>query len=253
MIDGAIWIHRQLLESSVFSNEKKLKIWIWMLLKASYKDRYVSIQIGRGLSEVLVKRGSFIFGRYKAEEALCLDGSTIYKIIHWMETENMIKIESNSHYSIISICNYDSYQDIKQNIEQPSNNRVTTDEQPSNNRVTTEEHIQESNNKVKESNNKVNSSSEQKEKTQIEIENENRYKNFMKWIDEYCPSINKMKEPFTQPQFEQIIFDKKLNPSDKNDLGLLILRNMHNKADLTKKYKSAYLTFLSWYKMAKKQ
>ena len=134
-MEGAIWKHRQLLDSSVFANEKKLKIWVWLLLKASYQKRIVSLKLGKGQTEITLNRGDLIFGRFTAEEHLCIDGSTIYKIIHWMESEGMIKIKSNSHYTIITICNYDSYQDIKDNFD----NKVTTNEQPSNNQVTTNE------------------------------------------------------------------------------------------------------------------
>lgn len=135
-MDGAIWLHRQLLDSSVFASEKRLKIWIWILLKASYKNRSVPVKIGAGQSIVNLKRGELIFGRFSAEESLNIDGSTIYKILKYFESEKMINIKSNSHYTIITICNYDIYQ--SNNTcevtaeEQQSNNQVTAEEQPSN-------------------------------------------------------------------------------------------------------------------------
>lgn len=131
-MDGFINIHRQLLESSVFASEKKLKIWIWLLLRASFCKRFIPLTIGRGQSEVKIERGQLIFGRFSAEESLNIDGSTIYKILQWFESEDMIKIESNSHYTIISICNYDTYQFNGIKKEQPSDSQVTTDEQQSN-------------------------------------------------------------------------------------------------------------------------
>ena len=87
-----------------------------------------------------LKPGEFIFGRFKAEEELGIDGSTIYK---WMQKFanpdfGMIKIESNSQYSIISICNWQTYQQINgkkvTTKEQPSSNQRTTKEQPMNSR-----------------------------------------------------------------------------------------------------------------------
>jgi hypothetical protein len=135
-MEGAIWLHRQLLDSSVFASEKKLKIWIWILLKASYKGRSVPVKIGAGQSIVNLKRGELIFGRFSAEESLNIDGSTIYKILKYFESEKMILIKSNSHFTIITICKYDSYQ--TNNIhevtakEQQSNSKVTSKEQASN-------------------------------------------------------------------------------------------------------------------------
>jgi hypothetical protein len=98
----------------------------------------------------------------------------------------------------------------------------------------------------------------EKEKEKVECtkqknENEIRFEKFRNWIDEFCPDVNKMRYPFTQLQFEQIIVDRKLNPNDKDDIGMFILRNMHNRIGLLKEYKSAYSTFLSWYRLEMKR
>lgn len=135
-MEGYIKLYRQLLSSSIFASQIGLKIWIWCLLKANFKTKFVSIKIGRGESVVEVGRGSFIFGRFVAEDELNIDGSTIYKWIKKLEVEEMIIIKSSSHYSIITICNYDSYQQIGGDevatIQQPFNNQVATIQQPSN-------------------------------------------------------------------------------------------------------------------------
>lgn len=135
-MEGYIKLYRQLLSSSIFASQIGLKIWIWCLLKANFKTKFVSIKIGRGESVVEVGRGSFIFGRFVAEDELNIDGSTIYKWIKKLDAEEMIRIKSSSHYSIITICNYDSYQhggdDEVAAIQQPSNNQVAANQQPSN-------------------------------------------------------------------------------------------------------------------------
>lgn len=135
-MEGYIKLYRQLLNSSVFASQIGLKIWIWCLLKANFKSKFATIKIGRGESVIEVERGSFIFGRFVAEDELSIDGSTIYKWIKKLEVENMIVINSNSHYSIITICNYDSYQqnadDEATTIQQPSSSQVTATQQQSN-------------------------------------------------------------------------------------------------------------------------
>lgn len=109
---------------------------MWCLCKSNFKDRSIPLKVGKGEIIVKVKRGSFIFGRYKAENELFIDGSTIYKSIKKLEEMEMIKIESNNQYSIVTVCNYDKYQDNSEykvtTKEQPKNNQVTTNEQPSN-------------------------------------------------------------------------------------------------------------------------
>jgi hypothetical protein len=136
IMEGAILISRALIDSEVFASEKLLKIWIWLLIKANFKERQVPIKIGAGQSVVTIKRGQLLFGRLSAENELFIDGSTIYKCIKKLEKLNNIEIKSNSHYSIITICNYDHYQDFKSyrvaSNEQASNSQVTATEQPSN-------------------------------------------------------------------------------------------------------------------------
>ena len=137
-MEGYIKLHRKILESEVFANPTALKIWIWCLAKATFKERYIPVKTGRGETTVKLNPGQFLFGRFKAEEELNIDGSTIYK---WMqkfasEEYGMLKIESSSHYSIITLCNWESYNTLDDDKEQPSNNQVTSKEQPSNNQVT---------------------------------------------------------------------------------------------------------------------
>lgn len=133
---GYILLSRGILDSDVFASQKLLKIWVWCMCKANFKDKSFPLKIGKGETIVKVKRGSFIFGRNKAEEELFIDGSTIYKLIHKLKELNMIEIESNNQYSIITINNYNTYQNSENykvtSKEQPSNNQVTSKEQPSN-------------------------------------------------------------------------------------------------------------------------
>lgn len=122
MDKGYILLSRGILESDVFASQKLLKIWVWCLCKANFKDRAVTHLRGNGEQIIKCKRGQFIFGRHKAEEELFIDGSTIYKSIKKLEKMNMIKIDSNKSFSVITICKYDSYQD-------NNNYKVTRDKQ----------------------------------------------------------------------------------------------------------------------------
>lgn len=124
------------MESRVFANEGLLRVWIWCLLKASHKDTWAPMKTGKGSTEVEVPAGSFIFGRNTAAEELGMNPSTVYKRMKKLEDLGNINMQSNSHYSLVSICNWGSYQDSEypkeQAKEQASNNQVTGREQPSN-------------------------------------------------------------------------------------------------------------------------
>lgn len=136
-MDGWIKLHRQILESPVFAHQTALKIWLWCLCKANHADRSFPISTGKGETIVKISRGQFIFGRFKAEDELGINGSTIYKWMHKFSDEmGMIKIESNTHYSIITILNFNDFQEIENTKitpkEHPKDKQVTPKGQPSN-------------------------------------------------------------------------------------------------------------------------
>jgi hypothetical protein len=148
-MEGWIKLHRCLLESFVFSNPTTLKIWVWILLKATKNERIISIKIGAGFQDIKLLSGQLLFGRYKAEEQLNIDGSTIYKHIKKLEESGNILLNSNNHYTTITICKWDEYQEKEIEKEQPNDSQMTAKEQQSNNRVTTEEQQKNTNKKVK--------------------------------------------------------------------------------------------------------
>ena len=134
MDNGWIKLHRKLLDSEIFASQIGLKIWLWCLMKASHKKRFIPIKIGKGEAIVTIEKGSFIFGRHSAEKELNISGSTVYKWIKKLQDMGMINIKSDSHYSIITICNYEDYQKKDEQqvapIEQPLDSQVTAIEQP---------------------------------------------------------------------------------------------------------------------------
>ena len=138
-----IKIHRGVLDSFCFANPNHFKVWVWMLLKANYKKSFVPLNAGRGSTTIEVDRGQFIFGRNKASEELGLNGTAVYRILQKFEELKQISIEPNNHYSLITICNYNSYQNIKDKDEQQMNSKRTANEQLMDNKRTANEHIQE--------------------------------------------------------------------------------------------------------------
>jgi len=127
--EGWIKLHRRIGRSAVFQNEGLLKVWIWCLIRANHKEEWVPISTGRGTTQVLVKRGQFIFGRKSAAKALKMDESTVYKRMQKLESMENLNIQSNTHYSVVTILNYELYQGY-QNDEVTG--KVTPKEQPSN-------------------------------------------------------------------------------------------------------------------------
>jgi hypothetical protein len=112
--EGWIKLYRKSIHSQVFQNEGLWKIWAWCLMKANHKDRWISVKTGRGETQVLVKRGQFIFGRKTAAKDLKMPERTVHKRMLKLKTMQNCDIQSGSHFSIITIRNYNLYQDISE-------------------------------------------------------------------------------------------------------------------------------------------
>lgn len=140
---GHIKLHREILDSQIFAHAGMLRLWIWLLVKARFVDGWITISSGKGETTIELKRGQLLFGRNSAEVSLDVDGSTIYRWMQKLEQMGNISMESNSHYTIVTICNYNTYQG--DNVH-----NVTTNEQPMNNQRTASE--QQVNTKKKEKN-----------------------------------------------------------------------------------------------------
>lgn len=237
-MEGSIKLYRRILDSQVFAHQTALKIWIWCLCKASFKERFISLKIGKGETSVKVLPGQFIFGRFKAEEDLCIDGSTIYKWIQRFASDefNMITIQSNNQYSIITICKWEDYQ-----VEEKK--KKTTKEQPSNNQVTAEEQQRNTNNNV----NKVYNDYYDSE---ISIsQNDENYISVVKVLfgqNNVCMPLDnvlKMRDQLSYKQFEKM-WQFKL----KYNIGIAeLLEKMQDWKGL-KDRTSLYLTFLTFMK-----
>jgi hypothetical protein len=123
---GYVFLHRKLIDSRVFQSEGLLKVFIWCLLKANHKEAWVPITTGRGTTEVHLKPGQFIFGRKTAAKELKMKSTTVYRRIQKLQQLFIISVKSDTHYSIITIINWDTYQMPKNK----SDNQVTTNRQP---------------------------------------------------------------------------------------------------------------------------
>jgi hypothetical protein len=133
---GWIKLHRKILDSKVFHNEALFRLWMYCMLSANHKDTNVPVVTGRGSTEVHVKAGQFIYGRKSTARYLKWNESTTHKRMMKLEKMQNVDIQSNTHYSIITICNWAIYQsgvssEYRAN-GHPSNTQVTNKYQPSN-------------------------------------------------------------------------------------------------------------------------
>ena len=107
---GYIKLYRVLLNSEVFQTEGLLKVWIWCLTRATYKERWISVPTGSGKTTIHLVPGQFIFGRETASKELVMAPSTVRNRMKKLADMGNVDSQSDSHYSIITILNWELYQ-----------------------------------------------------------------------------------------------------------------------------------------------
>lgn len=129
-------LYRRSITSQVFQNAELWKVFCWCIMRANYKESWVPVTTGRGSTEVLLQPGQFIFGRKEAAKTLRMKPSSVHDRIQKLRDMQNIVIQPDTHYSIITITNWELYQ-IKEDhrqqaTRQASNNQPTTNQQPTN-------------------------------------------------------------------------------------------------------------------------
>lgn len=120
------------MESAIFENPDALKMWVWMLSRATHKEHNQMV----GNQNVCINAGSFVFGRRAAATVLGMSESKIYRLLKLIENDGMIEVKSNNKFSVITIVNWGVYQgnerEQRTTNEQQTNNKRTTNEQQTN-------------------------------------------------------------------------------------------------------------------------
>lgn len=117
---GWIKLHRKLLDWEWSTKPLTFRLFIHLLLKASFSDSQY-----RGEK---IPAGSIITGRLKLAQECGMTEREVRTALTHLKTTNEVTIKTTKEYSIISITNWKSYQDgDQQNAnERPTNDQPTT-------------------------------------------------------------------------------------------------------------------------------
>lgn len=124
--EGWIKLHRKLLDNPVtMKDTDHLAVWIYLLLNASHNGHPA---LFKG-EKIMLKPGQLITGRKSIALALHIDESKVERILKSLKSEQQIEQQTSSKNRLISITNWEFYQQSEQQIEQQVNNKRTTSEQ----------------------------------------------------------------------------------------------------------------------------
>lgn len=151
---GFIALFRQFTEWEWYDDANTMRLFIHCLLMANYKDKK-----WRGK---LIKRGSFITSQPKLAHSLKLSIMQIRNSLRKLKSTGEITVLTTAEYSIITVKNYNIYQDDNS----LKNRQTTSEEQTSNRQATTtnkDNNIYSNNNIISLSNKKKNLSKNERE------------------------------------------------------------------------------------------
>lgn len=114
---GYLKLWRKLIDWEWFQDSNTLHLFIYLLIKANYKDgRYMNHDI---------KKGQVVFGRRSASETTGLTEREIRTSLSRLKSTNEATSKTTSKFSIITLCNFDTY-----NNELEGNDQQATSKNP---------------------------------------------------------------------------------------------------------------------------
>lgn len=112
-----IKLHRKILKSAVMLSPEILKLWVICMLKANWKDG--EAQWSANSDPIKVKRGQFLTGRdalhkdyygaYRGDKACA---KTVWRWLKKLEKQRKVVLENVQRCTLVTLCNYDTYQDV---------------------------------------------------------------------------------------------------------------------------------------------
>lgn len=101
-----IKLYRKLLDNPVATDLELLGFISWCLLKANHKDNDIFFN----KKKLNVKRGTFITSTEKIASHFSISRSKAYRLLVTLSEERILKHESTSKYTVVTVLNYSHYQ-----------------------------------------------------------------------------------------------------------------------------------------------
>lgn len=126
-MEGWIKLHRKTLDNPVVCKDSDyLSVWIYLLLNATHQE-YDTLFKGK---RITLQKGQLITGIISISKKMKVNKDKVQRILKSFENDKQITQQTSNKNRLISIINWNEYQDIdKQNDKQVINKCETTDKQ----------------------------------------------------------------------------------------------------------------------------
>lgn len=119
-MEGWIKLHRKMLDNAVVSRDAEtLSIWVYLLLNATHKETPAFFK-GK---KIVLKPGQLITGRNSIADELNISASKVQRTLKCYEIEHQIEQQTSSKNRLISIVNWNEYQNGEHQNERQTNNK----------------------------------------------------------------------------------------------------------------------------------
>lgn len=121
-MDGFIKVFRNILNWEWYSDDNTFRVYMHCILEANYQDKR--------WQGIVIKRGQFVTSISQLSERLKLSPKQIRLALDKLNMSQNVTSKGTNKYTIITICNYDTYQDV--NVSEGQTNGQTKDKQKTN-------------------------------------------------------------------------------------------------------------------------
>ena len=121
-MDGYIKLYRKSIENGWLKNGDLWRFWCYCLLKATHQKTTVVV----GWQQIELEPGQFIFGRRVASDDLEMSERKVRTCLHALKNMQNVTIKTTNKFSIISIVNWDTYQQAETQNDQQNDQQATS-------------------------------------------------------------------------------------------------------------------------------
>lgn len=125
--NGWVKLHRKMLDNPIIMKDAEhLAVWMYLLLNATHAE-YPALFRGK---KITLQPGQLITGRKSIANTLSVNESKVRRILDVFESDQQIDRQRSNQNTLITLKNWDKYQLLDQQIDQPMTNERPTDDQP---------------------------------------------------------------------------------------------------------------------------
>lgn len=99
-------LYRKIIKSQVFCDPFVLKVWVWCLAKAAYREHWLTMPTGRGNTTVHLKAGEFVFGRISASKELKMPAKSAENRMKKLRDMGNLAMQPGDHFTIVTVCKW---------------------------------------------------------------------------------------------------------------------------------------------------